>query len=190
LAACTLLLVLLADVRTAPAQPYPNEAPGYRFRAKARWRTLVPLRSTMKDVRRVLGRPAEATDLALPGDRYPGDDRAIQPVWTYPLDARWELLVYFVKSSVLEAERCPRRVRDRLYSIDVLPKGKHTFDPTKLPRAFRKQTVVSEAFEDDYLDGSGLVYSVRRPRGKPALLDRVSYGPSRKTLQELCGRRR
>jgi len=68
---------------------YPNELPGYRFYATAKWKSLEPLISTLADVRKVFGKPTREVDLSQYFEPYPGDDRAKNPVLTYGIDDRY-----------------------------------------------------------------------------------------------------
>jgi hypothetical protein len=162
---------------------YPNELPGCRFFATAHWRSLVPLVSTIADVRKLLGDPTKAEDIAHYSDSYRGDATADQPVFTYVLNSDWEILVYFVRSGYEQRLKFPRAMYDRLYSIDLLPRKPLPFS-VKFPAAFiRNHTAAADAGWDEYSDGSGLryeVYTSRTPYGgnQPGDLNRISYGPS------------
>jgi hypothetical protein len=68
-----LLLSVSLSLAGQEAVPYPNELPGYRFYETAKWRNLRPSSPTIVDVRKLLGNPDIATDLAHPVAPYPGD---------------------------------------------------------------------------------------------------------------------
>lgn len=166
---------------------YPNELPEFRFYETASWRTLEPLVSTMKDVRRVLGNPQEANDMIAFGKPYPGDEKALQPVFTYKLSSDWTLLVYFTKSCRHEF---PRGLPgDRVCSFDLVPEQRISFDSSKLPNAFIKGNVLGAGGQtwDEYSDGTGLryeVYTSPPPYGfkKPGDLIKISYGPPKAVM--------
>jgi len=168
---------------------YHNELPGYQFYANAPWKSLIPLESSIADVRRVLGSPTTAKDIANYSAPYPGDDKAEQPVWTYDLNENWQILVYFVKTGYFERRKFPKRLYKRLYSIDYVPKGNIRFDKSRLPASFQKKhTIAADAAWDEYSDGSGLVYQVyttKTPYGGkyPGDLNRIKYGPSDDQVQ-------
>ncbi len=176
------------SVSVGETDRYPNEVAGYRFYSSATWRTLIPLKSTMADVRRVLGVPVNCSDIANYMSPYPGDQKAVQPVWTYDLNDEWEILVYFVKSSVLHRRVFDRSLYDTLYSIDYIPREPFRFDLAKLPPRFvRRPTMAADASWDEYSDGSGLVYAVYTSStqwggDKPGDLNRIIYGPPQELI--------
>jgi hypothetical protein len=188
LAAVGLACVLTGVGLAAEISQYPNEVDGYKFYSSASWRTLVPLKSTMADVRKVLGNPSHASDIADFMKPYPGDERVVQPVWTYGLNDRWEIIVYFVKSSVLTQRLFNESLYNTLYSIEYVPRKPHHFDLSKLPSAFRRSGIIAaDAAWDEYSDGSGLVYEVytsMTPYGgnSPGDLNRVVYGPPKASI--------
>ena len=169
---------------------YPNELPGHRFYATAKWKSLEPLVSTMADVRRVLGKPRDARDVSQYTKPYPGDTAAKKPVFTYDLDGDWEVLVYFVRYCFYEGPALPASLGDRLFSIGLLPKKRIPFDRVEFPTAFKKNHVsAADAAWDVFADGSGLVYEVyttKTPYGskQPGDLNRISYGPSAEALRQ------
>jgi hypothetical protein len=137
----------------------------------------------------VLGDPSVAHDIADYTAPYPGDEKAVQPVWTYELNDRWEIIVYFVKSGVLERQRFDKSLFNTLYSIDYISRKPRRFDLSKLPPAFHRShnTVAADAAWDEYSDGSGLVYEVytsKTPFGGhvPGDLNRIRYGPPKESI--------
>src|SRR4051812_1707970 len=72
--------------------PYPNELEGYKFIQTSKWKSLTPLVSTMADVRKALGEPAETKDIAQYSQQYPGDAAAKQPIFRYDVDNDWEMI--------------------------------------------------------------------------------------------------
>lgn len=181
-------------VQTKEPYRYPNELPGFRFYEKARWKSLVPLASTMADVRRVLGAPKEAHDVLHFTEPYPGDGVAKRPVFTYDYDDDWEILVYFVTFCFYEVARLPDSLSDRLCSIDLIPKKRIPFDGIEFPAAFVKKHVGAvDAAWNKYSDGTGLVYEVyttRTPYGstKPGDLNRITCGPSDEELRRYASK--
>src|SRR5258708_7742978 len=159
---------------------YPNELPGFKFFETAKWKSLVPLASSISDVRTVLGNPAEATDLAHYFDPYPGDAKAKAPVFTYPVDDDWEILIYFVSSCGYKAES-PDLPRDRLCTIDLIPRKPLPFKIAGLSEVFsRKHITAADAAWDEYRDPFGLtyeIYTTKTPYGPkmPGDLNRIVY---------------
>ncbi len=188
-------VAIMVEVAAAPSAvcPYPNELPGFQFCHEATWRTLQPLVSTSDDIRRVLGEPKGASDIAHYLDPYPGDQRAKAPVLTFDGGRDWDILVYLVRSDYSARQSLSKAVQDRLLSIDLVPKHPKPFGKVSIPSKFRKKHVIAaDAAWDEYADGSGLVYEVytsRTPYGdeKPGDLNRISYGPSDE--QRIQGRR-
>lgn len=171
---------------------YPNELAGFRFFGGARWRTLQPLVATMADVRRTLGDPARAVDIAHYFAPYPGDAAAECPLFTYESDKDWQVLVYFVGPNTAYGE-LPHRLDHRVFSIDLIPKKPVHFT-ARFPKVFRcKPTLAVDATWNDYTDGSGLCYSVytsHSPFGPeaPGDLNRISYGAPPAELARLTHR--
>lgn len=173
---------------------YPNELAGYKFYEDAKWKSLEPLVSTMADVRRVLGEPAEAHDVSQFTKPYPGDYVAKRPVFTYELDDDWQILIYFVRYCFYEGPALPASLEDRLCTIDLLPKKRIPFGKVEFPPSFKKRNVAAvDAAWDEYADGSGLVYEVyttKTPYGndQPGDLDRITYGPSDETIRKYASK--
>lgn len=173
-----------AQLPSDEVKRYPNELPGYKFYEKAKWKSLEPLISTMADVRRVLGEPAEAHDVSQYTKPYPGDAAAKQPVLTYNLDDDWRVLVYFTRYCFYDGPPLPTSLDDRLCTIDLIPKKPISFGAVAFPPIFKKKNVTAiDAGWDQYTDGSGLVYEVyttKAPSGSKQAgdLNRIKYGPS------------
>jgi hypothetical protein len=184
-----LCLLLLNRVQAQDPSRYPNEVAGFRFFDSAPWRTLVPLTSTMADVRKTLGDPASAVDIAHYSDAYPGDAAAECPVFTYEFDKHWQVLIYFSGPNMAEG-KLPDSLHRRLFSIDLIPRKPLHF-PARFPKVFtRKLTRGADAAWNEFADGSGLCYSVYKsytPFGgeSPGDLDRISYGPPSAELARL-----
>lgn len=160
------------------ATPYPNELPGYHFYEMAKWRSLTPSVSAITEVRKLLGEPDNATDLAHPVASYPGDANVRSAVFTYShLMPDWDVLIYLAKS-------CGSSDTLRLCSVDLVPHERIPFLHVTFSSAFTKRHVsAADAAWDEYSDGSGLVYKVyttKTPYGKelPGDLNRISYGES------------
>jgi len=181
----------LSSVLAEDKSPYPNELEGYRFFQTARWKSLTPLVSTMADVRKALGEPAEAKDIAHYGEPYPGDAAATQPIFTYDVDDNWYLIVYFVKSDLSDPKELRARVPDLLYQIALIPRRKVSFKEVVFPGAFKKRNVTAaDAAWDSYGDGSGLVYEVytcstMHGKREPGDLNRINYGPSDEAVRKI-----
>jgi hypothetical protein len=157
----------------APPARYPNELPGFRFYVTSAWSQLVPLESTLADVRRVLGEPSDARDLDRYVAPYPGDDAAIQPVLTYDISNEWNLLVYLVRSDLSVRDDYPAEVHDKLLSIDLVPDRDLPF-AVEFSSDWRSRKVLAAASWTTWADGSGLEYQVYGNGN----LNRIVYGPS------------
>ena len=194
LSSLTLLPAVVLEKSQTDGNRYPNELAGYELYEKAKWKSLKPLISTMDDVRRVLGNPSEARDTSQYTKPYPGDALAKKPVFTYELDADWQVLVYFAKYCFYEGPELPASLNDRLCTIDLLPKKRIAFDRIQFPTAFKKNHVAAaDAAWDEYADGSGLVYEVyttRTPYGTKQAgdLNRIKYGPSGDELKKYASK--
>lgn len=180
-----LLLLIGTCLRAQDMTPYPNELPGYHFSANAPWRVLVPGKSTIADVRKVLGDPDEASDMDRYREPYPGDKVAKEPVFSYTrITPGWEVLVYFTR--YCDREHRPDPNGDHLCSIDLIPKKRISFATVKFPEVFIKRSVTAmDALWDEYADGTGLryeVYTAKPQYGKQIAgnLNRISYGPPEK----------
>lgn len=162
--------------RDGQATAYPNELPGYRFHERAKWRSLRPSGSTIADVRKLLGDPDDATDLAQATAPYPGDAHVTSVVFKYArLMPDWDVLIYMAKS-------CGDSQTLGLCSVDLVPRKRIPFLHMTFPSAFVKRHVdAADAAWDEYSDASGLqyeVYTTKTPYGEtlPGDLNRISYG--------------
>ena len=114
----------------------------------------------MTDVQRILGVPDSKDDIANYSKPYPGDDSSIQPVWSYESDSLWTTIVYFVKSGYPENELYPKSLGNKLFSIELIPKKKISFDKSNLRSKFTKKHVLAaDAAWDEYSDKTGLTYN-------------------------------
>ena len=180
----TLCLLPAGSLHAQTPSRYPNELPEFCFYESATWRVLTPLVSTMADVRKALGKPAETVDIAH-YDSYPGDEAAECPLFVYEYGKDWKLYIYFggPNMTTIAGGTLPESVHRRLFSIDLLSREPRHF-PQPLPIPFvRKPTMGADAAWDEFSDGSGLrydVYTDYTPFGKtsPGDLNRISYGPS------------
>lgn len=158
------------------APRYPNEVPGFEFHADAAWRELVPLESTLADVRRVLGEPDDQRDIANYSAPYPGDDKAEQPVLTYDISPQWDLLVYLVRSNLSVNDRYPAALQGKLLSLELVPDDDLPFatDAFVHERWRTREVMAADAGWTTYEDGSGLAYEVYGS----GELNRIVYGAS------------
>ena len=131
------LLGFLAFGGSAWAQSprrYPHELTQYPFYSSDPWQRIVPLVSTMADVRKLLGDPAEAGDLTKYGEPYPGDGEAAQPLFCYRRDPRWQVLIYFVGANLKDGiNQYPAALRGRVVSVDFIPAEPLPFRQIELP---------------------------------------------------------
>lgn len=185
---------LLGQSQSETSGKYLNELPGFKFYEHAKWKSLEPLVSTMADVRRILGEPNEAKDVSQFMKPYPGDAVAKSPVFTYEVNADWQILIYFVRYCFYEGPALPASLDDRLCSIDLVPKKRMPFGKVEFPAAFKKQNVTAvDAAWVEYADGSGLVYEVymtKPPYGntQPGDLFRIKYGPSDEAIRKFASK--
>src|SRR5258707_7658516 len=151
------LVLIIGQVFAKGESPrYPNELKGLQFYETSKWKSFTPLVSTMADVRTVLGAPKDTRDVDQYTKPYPGDAKAKLPVFTYEMDADWEILVYFVKYSSCECPKLKKINGDLLYSVELVPKNRIPFATLSFPAAFKKKSVVAvDAAWDEYADGSG-----------------------------------
>jgi len=160
---------------------YPNEITGFKFYANTMLDQLEPLVSSMSDVRRVLGNPDEANDVSAYTEPYPGDEKALKPVFKYKFGDDLQLLVYSAKYCFHDIPR--GTPPDKLCSLDLVPQKRIAFDVSKLPNTFVKTHIQAvDAAWDEYSDGTGLQYEVyttstQYGSEKPGDLNRISYGP-------------
>ena len=141
----------------------------------------MPSQSTMGDVRRVLGDPDEANDVAAYTQPYPGDETARKPVFTFTrLMPGWRVLIYFSKYCFRAHPPDPNG--NRLCSIDLVPERRLEFSAIRFSAAFTKNHVQAvDGAWDEYSDQTGLqydVYTAKTPYGgnESGDLFRISYG--------------
>ena len=174
------LLVACTSVAAQQIARYPNELPQFRFFDASKWHSLTPSVSTISDVRQLLGKPDNATDLRHPVGAYPGDEKTDSVVFTYArIMPGWDVLIYIATS-------CGDKKRPALCSIDLVPRRSVPFGKVEFPPAFTKKHInAADASWDEYQDDSGLsyeVYTSKTPYGitRPGDLNRISYGKPRK----------
>lgn len=199
----TILLIALAAISLAlPAgshaeekSPYPNELVGYKLYDAAKWKTLTPLVSTIADVRKTMGKPAEEKDIAHYVAPYSGDAAAEMPIFVYAVDADWEVIFYFVKSVLSAPKGLRDKVPDLLYKIDLIPKRKISFKEITCPEDYRmrESRTIDDGSREIYSDGSGLAYEIyssktRYGKHEPGDLDRISYGPSYEVVKSIISK--
>lgn len=171
------------------SERYPNELADWRFYETAKWKTLEPLVSTMADVRRGLGEPFEARDVAQYTKPYPGDEKAQKPVFTYKLNDDWQVLVYFVKYC-FRGGSLPKEFENKLCSIELIPTKRLSFESFVFPDLFKKEEVrAAHAAWIEYSDGTGLTYEVYTTRTAygdemPGDLNRIVYSASDETFKK------
>jgi len=185
---CQSLFLLSQTTEHARRGRYSNELPKLQFYEKAKWKTLIPLVSFISDVRRILGQPKEATDIAHYFNPYPGDDKAVTPLFIYSMDSDWEIFVYLGKDCGYQSSSAPFP-ENRICTIELLPKKRLSFRDRPCPAVFVKRHVNgADAAWDEYRDSEGLayeVYTTRTPYGSkvPGDLNRIVYGPSEEELK-------
>jgi hypothetical protein len=161
---------------------YPNELPHLRLWHAGRWNELEPLVSTLADVRRVLGTPADANDIGQYSEPYPGDDRAKQPVLRYTSPAVETVLAYTVRSDLSVSGCYPASLQQRLLSVDLIHRVELACRDLWGPRFRNAVVVAADASWREFRDPAGLRYQVvgcdasdGRGSGR---LKRIVYGPS------------
>ncbi len=168
-----LLIVVLSASSASPAE-YPNEVEGFKLYAKY-CRGLEPMRSTVDDVKKVLGKPMR--------DDSESDWRA---VW-FEKDT-WNILVYiYPDNGEYPAGLAGKRVK----SIDFISIKPLSFANTTFPKTFNKVGVLAaDARWNEYYDAFGLsyeVYTSKTPYGHegPGDLNRISYQPAPHKIIEM-----
>jgi hypothetical protein len=155
-------ILWLLSAPSAPAGEYPNELDGFKLYAKY-CADLEPMRSTVADVKKVLGNPIE--------------DKSAKYVLWYEKDD-WKILVYIYPDN---GEHPSRLAGKMVESIDFIPAKPVSFKAVTFSKAFNKARVLAaDARWDEYYDAFGLVYEVytsKPPYGDkgPGDLNRVSY---------------
>ncbi|MBL4637041.1 MAG: hypothetical protein JKY56_24520 [Kofleriaceae bacterium] len=173
--------------KPATVMPYRNELPGLELYQKE-WASLMPLVATAEDLHAVLGLPDEMHDLDDYSAPYPGDDKAVQPVWTYDLNPQWQLLVYFGRSSLPVQKTLSPEYYDKLYSLELIPTDKRILEASTIPTSFAQRKVsAADASWVEYSLPSGLQYEVYNRGERENRLNRVVYGPS---IDALAGSRK
>lgn len=185
----TILQCFFALVNSSPIS-YPNEIKGFKFYHESTWQKLSPLKSDMNDVRQCLGNPDLEHDIANYLAPYPGDDSAIQPVWTYKINPEWSMLVYFVKTGYPENITFPKDMGNKLFSIDLLPEKIKIINTSKFGKEFKKTHVMAaDASWDEYSDTCGLSYKIYTGIAGKKIhrnqLNRISYKSSRHTSDSI-----
>lgn len=188
LAACAAVLSAASFISAQTkdkSERYPNELLNFRFYQTAKWKSLVPLVSTMTDVRKVLGEPSEANDTSQFTKPYPGDDKAKNPVFEYKFGSDWLLLIYFVKYCFHGYVPLPKSLDSRLCSIDLVPNKPISFSGIVFPEVFKKTHVDAiDGRWDEYTDDTGLSYQVytgppANGKEKAGDLERIVYTASK-----------
>lgn len=186
---CQALFLVSQKTEQAVPRRYSNELPKLRFYEDAKWKALTPLISSISDVRRVLGPPKKTIDIAHYFDSYSDDNRAIAPLFIYPMDGDWQIFAYLGKHCGYQSSSLPFP-ENRLCTIELLPKRHRSFHNLSFPPVFLKRHVNgADAAWDEYRDSEGLayeVYTTRTPYGGdvPGDLSRIVYGPSDEELKK------
>jgi hypothetical protein len=163
------LIVLLA-ASTGFAAEYPNELEGFKLYAKY-CSGLEPMKSTVADVKKVLGNPLE--------------NKSGKFVLWFEKDG-WQILVYLYPDNGEYPSHLAGKVVESIDFISVKPVS---FAAIKFPKAFNKADIrAADARWDEYYDAFGLVYEVYKSsiayavgrHGTPTYrsrgdLNRVSY---------------
>jgi hypothetical protein len=154
-------MLWLLSAPLIPAAEYPNELDGFKLYAKY-CSGLEPMKSTVADVKKVLGNPLE--------------DKSGKFVLWFEKD-NWNVLVYVYPDN----EEYPSHLAEKVESIDFISIKPISFAAIKFPNAFNKADIgAADARWDEYYDAYGLVYEVytsKPPYGDkgPGDLNRVSY---------------
>jgi len=159
------LLIVMLAASSAFSAEYPNELDGFKLYAKY-CSGLEPMKSTVADVKKVLGEPVK--------------DKSGKFVLWFEKDD-WEILVYIYPDNGEYPSYLAGKVVESIDFISVKPVY---FAAVKFPRAFNKADIrAADARWDEYYDAYGLVYEVytsKPPYGDkgPGDLNRVSYRPA------------
>lgn len=168
---------------------FPNELSGFKFYESAQWKPLTFLESTMDDVRRIMGEPNKSVDTAQLQIPYPGDEKALQPVFIYDGE-EWDAHIYFGKYCYYTTD-LPESYNNRLCEVVLHPKKKIPADKLKFPEVFEKKTKkFPDGSWDEYKDECGLTYIVnykdsKRKKDKMKYLGNITYGLSKTDLKKI-----
>ena len=154
------------------AAEYPNELEGYKLYARY-CSYLEPMKSTVADVKKVLGNPMEG--------------KSGKFVLWFEKDG-WQILVYIYPDNGEYPSHLAGKVVESIDFISVKPVA---FGEVKFSKAFNKiDTRAADACWDEYYDAYGLVYEVYTSKPshgdkRPGDLNRVSYRPEPHTINEM-----
>jgi len=172
----SVVLALLSNETPAVEQSYPNELPGFKFHATARWRTLRPFLSTANDVKALLGSP--------------------EPVF-FDAGPEWKYIVYYWgENGHCDGKPFPKEIVGTVISIELVPKARVSFRDVRFPDTFEKTERFSShdpvGSWDAYSDDFGLSYEVynqdsERGSEHAGDLKSIIYGPSRRLYAERTG---
>lgn len=156
-------VVLLAS--TGMAAEYPNELEGFKLFAKY-CSGLTPMKSTVADVKKVLGKPLE--------------DKSGKFVLWFEKDG-WKILVYIYPENGEYPAHLAGKVVESIDFISVKP---ISFAAVTIPKAFNKTDIsAADARWDEHYDAYGLAYEIYTSKPQygdkgPDDLNRVSYRPA------------
>jgi hypothetical protein len=175
-----LSILVLGAVPTADPPNYPNELPGFKLYATAKWNKLVPLQSDFNDVRKVMGDPTNFAEAA--GYFYPnqGHSASKTSLFWYDLDDDWQMIVYFVR---FDSQDYAKQYGGKIETLDLIPRrAMRMTGIADLAKLKKKHVRAADAAWDEYSDGTGLkyeVYTSKLPswfKEGPGDLNRVVYG--------------
>ena len=177
--AAVILLVVAIPVAThltgAPHELYPNELPGFKLFAHARWNALRPFISTQAEAFALLGPP--------------------QPV-LYDVDDDWQMIIMYIGEGSCIDKPWPSFLKERISEIRLMPRRRVSFSTVRFPRVFtRSEGGITHHAVDrvlSYTDAHGLKYEVWDGSSddgsiRTGDLKAIVYGPSRKVYQSMTG---
>ena len=159
------LLAVLLFASSGFAAEYPNELEGFALYAKY-CSGLEPMKSTVADVKKVLGNPV--------------DDKSGRLLLWFEKEG-WKILVYIYPDNGEYPSYLAGKV---VQSVDFISAKPVSFATIEFPTAFNKADIrAADATWDEYCDAHGLVYQVYTSKTRygdtgPGDLNRVSYRPA------------
>lgn len=113
----------------------------------------------MDDVRQLMGEPTQSVDTAQLAIPYPGDENAVQPVFTYK-EEQWTIEIYFGKYCYYTSE-LPENLENRLCQVVLSPNKDISFEKVTFPSFFKVNTKkLPDGFWEEYKDDCGLIYII------------------------------
>jgi len=174
-------VVIIATIPVAtsllgePNKPYPNELPGFKLFAGARWNVLRPFISTQGEAFALLGPP--------------------KPV-LYDVDDDWQMIIMYIGEGSCTDKPWPSVLKGRISDIQLMPRHRISFSTVRFPGVFTRSEggITHHAVDSvlSYTDAYGLKYEVWGDSSEDGSIHKgdlkaIVYGPSRKLYLSMTG---